>query len=111
VNELKILKRKVILEQSFDDENEEPKEDEEIDMQEHERNIVKALTWKRRHFFINCFFIAIFFMIKLEFSYSNTFGNNIIMCQIIFTFLDIVIEQFLTRIIMGEALMSAPLLS
>jgi len=108
---LKNLKRKTLLEQSFDDEADEPKESDEIVLQEHERNIVKALSWKRRHFFVNCFFISIFFMIKLEFSYSTTFANNIIPCQIIFTFLDIMIEQILTRIVMGEALMTAPLLS
>jgi len=111
VSELKNLKRKTLLEQSFDDEADEPKETDEIELQEHERNIVKAIGWKRRHFFVNCFFISIFFMIKLEFSYSTTFANNIILWQIIFTFLDIVIEQVLTRIVMGEALMTAPLLS
>ena len=72
---------------------------------------MKAISWKRRHYFVNCFFIAIFFMIKLEFSYSTTFGTNIIAFQIIFAGLDIIIEQVLTRLIMGEALMTAPLLS
>lgn len=68
------MKRRAMLENSFDDSMDEPKEDEEVELPEQEGNIVKALIWKRRHFFVNCFFIAIFFMIKLEFSYTNIFG-------------------------------------
>jgi hypothetical protein len=47
-------------------------------------------------------------MIKMEFSYTDTFGKNIIMFQIFFAILDIFIEQIVTRIIMGEALMTTP---
>lgn len=108
---MKQVKLKNMFEQSFDDTDEEPDEEAEIELPEQEKNIGKALEWKRRHFFVNCFFIAVFFMLKLEFSYTDAFGNNIIMFQIFFTFLDIFIEQLITRIIMGEALMATPLLS
>ncbi len=73
------LKRKNFFERSFDDSKDEPKEDDPVDLPEEERNIIKAINWKRRHFFVNCFFIAVFFMIKLEFSYTDTFGQNIMM--------------------------------
>lgn len=54
------------------------KNDEEEELGEEETNIINALNWKRRHFFINIFFIALFMMIKLEFSYSEIYGKNIL---------------------------------
>lgn len=77
-------------------------------MKEQDEQIAEAIAWKRRHFFVNCFFISVIIMIKMEFSYTDTFGKNIIMFQILFAFLDIFIEQIVTRIIMGEALMTTP---
>jgi hypothetical protein len=47
----------------------------------------------------------------MEFSYTGIFGKNIIIFQIFFALLDIIIEQIITRVIMGEALMATPLLS
>lgn len=76
---MKAIKLKNLMEQSFDESGEEPNEETEITLPEQEKNISMALEWKRRHFFVNCFFIALFFMLKMEFSYTNTFGQNIIM--------------------------------
>ena len=68
------------MEMSFDDSEDDHKDkDEEIHLKEHDENITEALTWKRRHLFVNSLFIAMFFMLKIEFSYTDTFGQNIIM--------------------------------
>lgn len=108
--EIEKVKRRNLLEQSIDEDDEDGKvEEEELELAEQERNVGKALLWKRRHFFFCCFLIAVFFLVKLEFSYSDSYGDHIILWQIAFTALDILIEQLLTRLIMGEALLSAPL--
>lgn len=73
VSEMKAYKKRSIMEMSFDDSDAENKE-EEVILKEHDENIKEALAWKRRHLFVNSFFTAIFFMIKIEFSYTNTFG-------------------------------------
>lgn len=86
------------------------KEDEE-ELPEIERNIRTALDWKRRHFLIYTLFTSFFLMIKLEFSYTVIFGKNILYFQVGYTFLDIIIEQVLTRVVMGEALLVSPILS
>jgi hypothetical protein len=48
-----------------------------FDNQEDEReevvNIRNALDWKRRHFFVSCFIISLFLLMKMEYSYSNMF--------------------------------------
>lgn len=93
---------------SFDDSDEQPDDTANVQLKEQDEQIGEAIEWKRRHFFVNCFFISVFFMIKMEFSYTDTFGKNIIMFQIFFAILDIFIEQIVTRIIMGEALMTTP---
>ena len=77
---------------------------------EEDTKIQQALNWKRRHFFINSLVVALFLMVKLEFSYTEIFGRNILVFLISFTFLDIFIEQLLTRVIMSEALLVAPIL-
>jgi len=88
--------------------------EEEMDMfgeeKEEDQKISQAIEWKRRHFFISCIIVALFLMVRLEFSYSEIFGENIITFLIIFTVMDIIIEQLLTRVIMGEALLTAPIL-
>ena len=54
--------------------------------------------------------VALFLMIKLEFSYTDIFGKNILLFLILFTVFDIVIEQILTRVVMSEALLVMPIL-
>lgn len=60
---------------------------------EEDAKIASGLDWKRRHFFINCFYVTMFLMFKLEFSYTDIFGKNILYFQIAFQILDIFIEQ------------------
>lgn len=105
----KAARRKEKLELSKDasDADDHKGSDEE---KEEEVKIKQALNWKRRHFFINLLIVALFLMVKLEFSYTEIFGRNILTFLIIFTFVDILIEQLLTRIIMSEALLVAPVL-
>lgn len=57
-----------------DEEEEDAGKNEEEELGEEDTNIRSALNWKRRHFFINCFFISMFLMLKLEFSYGQIFG-------------------------------------
>lgn len=78
VNEMIAYKKRSKMEMSFDDSDEDQKEDEDVHLREHDENITEALTWKRRHLFVNSLFIAMFFMLKIEFSYTDTFGQNII---------------------------------
>ena len=45
----------------------------------------------------------------MEYSYTKIFQNNIQYFLVMFLFIDIVNEQLLTRLIMSEALLVAPL--
>ena len=73
-------------------------------------NIRRAIDWKRRHFFVACLVVTLFLMVKLEFSYSELFGKNILACLILFTVGDLILEQLLTRVLMSEALLVSPIL-
>jgi len=103
------MKRRERLELSKDasDADEVAGSDEE---REDQVKIKQALTWKRRHFFTNSLVVSLFLMVKLEFSYTEVFGRNILAFLISFTFIDIFLEQLLTRIVMSEALLVAPIL-
>jgi len=70
----------------------------------------RALEWKRRHFFVACLLVAMFLMVKLEFSYTELFGKNILAFLVIFTSADLVLEQLLTRLLMSEVLLVTPIL-
>lgn len=85
--------------------------DEEVHEKEEVVNIRRALDWKRRHFFICCLIVSIFLLLKMEYSYTKVFQNNIQFFLVFFLLVDIVNEQLLTRIIMSEALLVAPLQS
>ena len=84
--------------------------EEDIFEKEENVNIRRALDWKRRHFFVQCFLVGIVLMLKLEYSYSKIFAQNITIFLMIFMVSDIIFEQLLVRIIMSEALLVAPLL-
>ena len=73
-------------------------------------NIRRALLWKRSHFFVICIFIAIFLMIKMEFSYTKIFSDNIKTFLLGFMLMDILLEQLFVRLIMSEALLVSPIL-
>jgi len=49
-------------------------------------------------------------MLKIEFSYTEFFGRNIYTFLILFMILDIFLEQFLTRVLMSEAILVSPIL-
>lgn len=49
-------------------------------------------------------------MIKLEFSYTNTFQNNIYAFLIMFMLMDIALENILVRVVMSEAILVSPIL-
>lgn len=72
--------------------------------------LLRALEWKRRHFFVACLLVAMFLMVKLEFSYTELFGKNILAFLVIFTSFDLVLEQLLTRLLMSEVLLVSPIL-
>jgi len=48
-------------------------------------------------------------MVKLEFSYTKIFSDNITVFLITFVTLDILIEQLLVRCLMSEALLVSPI--
>jgi len=54
--------------------------------------------------------VTFMLLIKLEFSYTNMFGKNIMKFLLFFTGLDLVMEQLLTRIFISEALLITPIL-
>ena len=64
----------------------------EEDVGEEQINIRKGLNWKRRHFFVMCIFVAMFLMIKLEFSYKKIFSENIKLFLFLLMIMDIVLE-------------------
>ena len=49
-------------------------DEEDNTAKEEDYNVRKGLSMKRRHFFVMCIFVAIFLMIKLEFSYKKIFS-------------------------------------
>lgn len=112
INKQKERKEKEMHELSIDSDDDPARmmQEEEEEEREEDVRIRNAIDWKRRHFFIACLAISLFLMIKLEFSYTAIFGNNILIFLVAFNFMDIAIEQVLTRIIMGEALLVSPVL-
>ena len=102
-------KRKEAAELSIDSEGGDLMEEED-DEKEENLNIRGALGWKRRHFFVICLFVGVGLMLKLEFSYTKIFSQNIKSFLLLFMVGDIVVEQFLVRLIMSEALLVSPLL-
>jgi hypothetical protein len=99
------------MEMSEEDAGQDNLFDEEVHEKEEVVNIRRALDWKRRHFFICCLIVSIFLLLKMEYSYTKVFQNNIQFFLVFFLLVDIVNEQLLTRIIMSEALLVAPLQS
>jgi uncharacterized membrane protein YcjF (UPF0283 family) len=97
------------MEMSQDGEDNEALFDEEVHDKEENVNIRRALDWKRRHFFISCLIVSIVLVLKMEYSYTKIFQNNIQFFLVMFLFVDIINEQLLTRVIMSEALLVAPL--
>ena len=98
------------LEQSLDDSEPEDGGREEEDEREEDLKIVRAIDWKRRHFFVACMGTALVLMVRLEFSYSELFGKNIMEFLVLSTIGDLVLEQLLTRVVMSEALLVSPIL-
>ena len=41
---------------------------------EENTNVVRALFWKRRHFFVSCLVASLILMLKTEFSYTKIFS-------------------------------------
>lgn len=54
--------------------------------------------------------VTLFLMVKLEFSYTEVFGKNILAFLVLFTVGDLILEQLLTRVLMSEALLVSPIL-
>jgi hypothetical protein len=52
-----------------------------FDVETHEKeenvNIRRALEWKRKHFFVMSFGVSILLLLKMEYSYTSSFQNNI----------------------------------
>jgi hypothetical protein len=65
------------MEASLDEINGDALFDEEIHDKEENINIRRALEWKRRHFLISCLIVAIILVLKMEYSYTKIFQNNI----------------------------------
>lgn len=66
--------------------------DEEIHDKEETVNIRRAIDWKRHHFFISCLIVSILLVLKMEYSYTKIFQNNIQYFLVMFLFVDIVNE-------------------
>ena len=106
INELK----KNTLDGSESSMHQQSKEESEEE-EEEEVRIRDALTWKRRHFIMMRLIIAAFVMLKIQFSYIQTFKSNINTFLIVFMITDIILEQILTRIVMSESLLVTPILA
>jgi uncharacterized membrane protein len=59
---------------------------------------------------VACMIVALFLMVKLEFSYSELFGKSVLEFLVIFTVADLILEQLLVRVLMSEALLVSPIL-
>lgn len=111
LNQKQKNKRIEQMEMSQEEEQKDQLFDDEVHEKEEVINIRRALDWKRRHFFMCCLMISICLLLKMEYSYTKVFQNNIQFFLVFFLFVDIVNEQILTRLIMSEALLVAPLQS
>ena len=103
-------RRERSLDESDGGDNSGEDEDEE-DEEEGANGIRRALVWKRRHFFVACVLVSLLLMVKLEFSYTELFGKNVLVFLVLFTSFDLIMEQLLTRVLMSEALLVSPILS
>ena len=79
--------------------------------EEEEVRIRDALAWKRRHFIMMWLIIAAFVMLKIQFSYTQTFLGNIYTFLIVFMITYIILEQILTRIVKSESFLVTPILA
>jgi len=77
---------------------------------EEDVKIRAALTWKNRHFIVMCLVITAGIMLKIQFSYTKIFQDNIYTFLVAFMIMDIILEQILNRIIMAESLLVSPIL-
>ena len=77
---------------------------------EEDIKIRSAISWKRKHFLVICIVITIGLLIKLKFSYTTIFSENIYTFLIVFMIMDIILEQLLSRVIMAETILVAPVL-
>ena len=66
---------------------------------------------ERRHFIMMWLVIAAFVMLKIQFSFTQTFQSNIYIFLVVFMITDIILEQILTRIVMSESLLVTPILA
>lgn len=64
----------------------------DVEEREDDFNIRKGLQFKRFHFFVGNLMVALFLMLKIEFSYTAFFGKNIYTFLILFMILDIFLE-------------------
>lgn len=110
LDERKATRARERLELSRDESDAGEDQDEDEEAREERTRLCRAIDWKRRHFFVACLAVALFLMVKLEFSYSELFGKNILAFLVLFTVLDLIVEQLLTRLLMSEALLVSPIL-
>jgi len=83
---------------------------EEEEDREEDIKIRSAVNWKRKHFIVMCMIITIGLLVKLQFSYTKMFSDNIYTFLVLFMIMDIILEQLLHRVIMSESLLVSPIL-
>lgn len=69
------------------------------------------LIWKRRVFFIKFILPVLMLLIKLEFSYSTIYGENLYLFVIAYGIFDFIFEEITLKILLKEALLVSPLIS
>jgi hypothetical protein len=77
---------------------------------EEKTKIRSALSWKRKTLILTCMVVALGLLLKLEFSYTKIFSENIYTFLVCFMILDILLEQLLNRAIMAETLLVSPII-
>ena len=77
---------------------------------EEQKSAIDFQNFKRAHFFFTCVGVSLLLMIKLEFTYTSIFRSNVSIFLVVFMVIDIVLEQILSRIVLGEALLLSPIL-
>lgn len=92
LEERKATRKRERLELSRDESDAEEGSDDDEEAGEERTRIRRAIDWKRRHFFVACLVVALLLMVKLEFSYSELFGKNILAFLVLFTVLDLILE-------------------
>jgi hypothetical protein len=82
---------------------------EDVDQYSDYYDVFNSLNWKRCQAILKYIFFAACLLMKLEFSYTDTFGDNLYLFIVLQNIYDVVYHEICLEFIFKEALVSVPL--